>query len=109
MSSATVIGPTPPGFGDSEARDLGDAGMHVAVDLALAGLGVGLARHADVEHRGAGLDVLGAHEVLDARRRDDDVGLTQVAAQVDRAGVGQRDRRVDTRGGSAAARSSGRS
>ena len=68
--------------------------MDVAEHAVLAGLGIRLARDADVQHRGARLHVGGLHDVLDARRRDDDVRLAQVLPEVGRAGVGQRDGRV---------------
>ncbi len=87
-SIARVIGPTPPGFGDTQRRHLGHVVGHVAGHLAVH------ARDADVEHRGARLHDVGADDARYAGRGDHDVGVPHVRTQVLRAGVAEGDRRV---------------
>src|SRR5690606_38678791 len=79
--------------------DLGDGRVHITHERRLPALGVLLAGDADVQHDRAGLDVLGTDQVGDARGGDDDIGAAQVRGQVDGAGVGEGDGRVDRAAG----------
>ncbi len=93
-SIARVIGPTPPGFGDTNPATLPHVVGHVAGHPALAGLLVDDARHPDVEHGRARLDHVGRDDARHPGRRDDDVGLAHLGREVAGTGVAQRHRRV---------------
>ena len=75
IRQAIVIGPVPPRHRRDEPGDFGD---RLEVDVADdAGLG---SRHADVDHRRAGLDHVGGDHPGLPGGADDDVGLTTTAA-----------------------------
>ena len=99
---ARVIGPTPPGIGRDESRDL----AHARVDVAdQPGLGAG---DADVEHGGPGTYVLRRDQPGHAGRGHDDVGAAQVGREVAGAGVAERHGGVLACAGSAAGRAGDR-
>ena len=87
-SIARVIGPTPPGFGETQAGHVVHVLRDVARELAVH------AGHADVEHRGAGLDHVAGDDARHAGRGHHDVGGADVRGEVTGAGVAQGDRGV---------------
>ena len=84
-SIAIVIGPTPPGTGVIAARDLA-AGLEVDVaDEPVVG-----AVRADVDHRGARTDHLGADQARLAGRGDEHLGPAADLRRGRRCGYGRR-------------------
>ena len=89
-SIAIVIGPTPPGTGVMQP---GDARATASKSTSPHEPVVG-AVHADVDHRGARLDPVGADQPRHADGGDQHVGARADRRQVARARVADRDRRV---------------
>ena len=91
---AMVIGPVPPGIGVIQpATSATAAEVDVADDAGLR------ARHADVDDRGARLDVVGGDHAGLAGGADEDVGLATHRGEVGGARVGERDGGVDALAG----------
>ena len=101
-SIARVIGPTPPGLGETQPATSQTSVGDVAGDLAVD------PRDAHVEHGRTRLDHVGGDDAGHAGRGDHDVGGAGVRGQVAGAGVAQGDGGVLASGGSAAGRAAGR-